>query len=527
VFPRIALFCFCGAASLVASSFEGIVIDGTTGQPLRKALVNLIGTQGSRSAISGPDGHFAASELPVGEYLVRVEHQGYLDCDCLAGVKIGTDQKITGVQIKLTQYGSIAGRVVDPDGDVWPRGTAILYRLTWRHGKRKLDENEQAEIDDRGMFRVGKLAPGRYYIALKPGGQRAGLTPLPYQTTFYPGALDPVNAVAVPLRAGQEVNGIEIKLQSVDTYSVRGRITGLDRLDFSGSGISFDIIRASDLFEDMLDSPVDRKRDGTFEFRGVPSGSYIVKAGSVSRRNNGVSFASLGEAAVQVNGHDVNDVVVDLIPPRELKINVEVEGMSHPDLSAIGIAMSSDEGSFETASVETGFALANVAATAYFVSLGGRGASNYFVKSIRAGNTEFPGSLLDLRRTGVVPITVVLSDKGAGLNIALKTDSPDPANTTVLLIPDIPDAALRERRVKELSADQNNIYAVKNVPPGDYRLFAWRDIEEEAWNDPDFWNLIRERGVSVKLRDSDRQSIEIPLIPAAEMTGILARLGLQ
>jgi hypothetical protein len=511
----------------MASSLEGIVVDGSTGQPLRKAHVELIGAKGNGSTISGPDGHFAASELAPGEYRVHVERQGYLDCDCLAGVKIGTDQKITGVQIKLTQYGSIAGRVVDPDGDVWPRGTAILYRLTWRHGKRRLDEHEQGEIDDRGMFRVGKLAPGRYFIAVQPGGQRVPLTPLPYQTTFYPAVLDPASAVAITLRPGEEVNGVEIKLQSVETYRVRGRITGLDRVDFSGSGVSFDIVRASDLFGETLDAPVERKRDGTFEIRGVPSGSYLVKAGSVTRRNGGVGYASLGEAAVQVNGHDVNDVVVEVIPPRDLRVNVEVEGANHPDLSTLVVAMSSDEGSVETTSAETGFDLPGVSATAYFISLAGGATSKYFVKSIRAGNSESPGALLDLRRTGDAPVTVVLSDKGAALSISVKTDSPDPANTTVLFIPDIADAEVREHRVIEPTADHNNVYSIRNVPPGDYRVFAWRDIEEDAWNDPDFWNLIREKGVGVKLRDSDRQSIEVPLIPAAEMTAMLARLGLQ
>lgn len=476
--------------------------------------------------MSGQDGHFVTSELKPGEYRVHVERRGYLDCDCLAGVKIATDQKITGVQIKLTQYGSIAGRVMDADGDAWPQGNAILFRLTWRHGRRKLSESEQADVDDRGMFRVGKLAPGRYYVAVQPGSHRNGMGEA-YQTSFYPGAIDPASALAITLQPGQDVTGIEIKLHSVAAYRVRGRITGLDRIDLSGSSMYLDIVRASDLLEDVLDAPVDRQPDGTFEFRRVPTGSYIVRVGALRRANTGVAITSLGEAAVQVNGHDVNDVTVELIPATDLKVNVEVEGATHPDLSSLIIAMSSDQGSFQTANAETGFTIPNVARDTYFISLAGGAASRYFVKAIRAGSALFPGPMLDLRRTGDAQVTIVLSEKGATLTVSLKAEPPDPTHTTVLLIPDTGDAELREQLTIEPTADNNDVYSISNIPPGDYRLFAWHDLEENTWNDPDFWTAVREKGIGLKLKDSDRQSVQVPLIPAADMAAIMARLGLQ
>jgi Carboxypeptidase regulatory-like domain len=290
---RIALFFLSSVISFGAqanagdtrSSMEGVVVDGATGEPLRKAYVQLSDERGSRSStrvVSGSDGRFAASGLDPGEYKVHVERQGYLDCDCLSGVRISTGQKLTGVRVKLKQYSAISGKVVDSDGDPWPRGSVEVYRLAWNQGKRKLQQQDQADVDDRGVFRVGKIPAGRYFLAAQPDGQ----SPASYQTSFYPGSLEPSAAVPLQLAEGQEVTGIVIKLQSAPTYSIRGRVNGLDMTEFNGrtagSRLSMGIYRTSGLFEDRLDAQLNRQPDGTFEFCGVPSGSYTIRISSMS-----------------------------------------------------------------------------------------------------------------------------------------------------------------------------------------------------------------------------------------------------
>ena len=284
-----ALLALCTASLAAQSSFQGVVIDAATGQPLRKADVQLSGERGSHTpksrVVTGRDGHFQALGLDPGVYKVHVERQGYLDCDCLSGVKISTGQKLTGVQIKLTKYGAISGRVVDADGDVWPRGSVEVYRLDWKGGKRQLLEQDQSDVDDRGMFRVAKLPPGRYFLAAQPTGGFAD-RPQTYQTTFYPGTLEPAAATPIQLAPGQEMSAVELKLQSADTYRIRGRIAGMDLTEFNGrtagSRLTVGIYRDSGLFEDWLAAPVDRNPDGSFEFRDVPSGSYTIKLQAMS-----------------------------------------------------------------------------------------------------------------------------------------------------------------------------------------------------------------------------------------------------
>ena len=195
-------------------------------------------------------------------------------------------------------------------------------------------------------------------------------------------------------------------------------------------------------------------------------------------------------------------------------------------MSSLSLILSA-ENSFAATTAESGFSFPKVAAEVYELQLQGAASSQYFVKSVRAGGIEFNGPLLDLRHTGDLPVTVTLSDKGAAVNAAIKTDTPDPQHMTVILIPDIPAADQREHLTRQATPDYNGIFTIHNIPPGDYRLFAWLDLPETVWNDPDFWSAIRDKGAAVTLGESEKKSLEVPLIPATEIASSLTRLGLR
>src|SRR5215472_16257562 len=145
---------------------QGSAVDAITGAPLHKAYISVGGTA---QAITGRDGSFHIPGIKPGEYKIRAERPGYQDCDPCMTVRVATDQPVTGVRISLTPFGSISGRVVDPDGDPWMWGNVSIYRLTWERGKRDLKIEDNAELNGRGEFRVADLPPGRYYVSVAPG----------------------------------------------------------------------------------------------------------------------------------------------------------------------------------------------------------------------------------------------------------------------------------------------------------------------------------------------------------------------
>jgi hypothetical protein len=52
------------------------------------------------------------------------------------------------------------------------------------------------------------------------------------------------------------------------------------------------------------------------------------------------------------------------------------------------------------------------------------------------------------------------------------------------------------------------------IPPGDYRAFSWTDVENGAWQDPDFLRRFEDRGRPVRITESGVATLELRLIPA-------------
>src|SRR5262249_23039587 len=87
--------------------------------------------------------------------------------------------------------------------------------------------------DDRGVYRVYGLEPGRYLISagrdLKSGGSGGGGPNLNYPLTYYPGVSEEARAEGVEVAAGAEATSIDITLgKSVTGYGARGRVVNSD-----------------------------------------------------------------------------------------------------------------------------------------------------------------------------------------------------------------------------------------------------------------------------------------------------------
>jgi len=72
------------------------------------------------------------------------------------------------------------------------------------------------------------------------------------------------------------------------------------------------------------------------------------------------------------------------------------------------------------------------------------------------------------------------------------------ADTTVLLLPD-------NRRRNELyqttTADASGRFRFDHVPPGDYKLFSWEEVDDGAWFDPEFLKGSESRGLLIHVTE--------------------------
>ena len=97
---------------------------------------------------------------------------------------------------------------------------------------------------------------------------------------------------------------------------------------------------------------------------------------------------------------------------------------------------------------------------------------------------------------------------------AVLRDTQQPAaGATVVLVPD-GERRSRPDLFRSASADDSGRFALRGIPPGDYRLLAWEDVEPGAWLEPDFLRDYERRGETLSVGERGRFNPQLKVIQA-------------
>ena len=146
--------------------------------------------------------------------------------------------------------------------------------------------------------------------------------------------------------------------------------------------------------------------------------------------------------------------------------------------------------------------------------------SGFYVKAIRSGEIDVLSNGLNTE-VAPAPLDVVLSPNAAQVTGSVQnpsTNSPM-AGATVVLIPQEKDRKEQQTYYKAVTSDQNGAFTFKDVPPGEYKVYAWEDVEMGAYMDPDYVKPIESKGEALTLRENDKKSLPLTLIPAESANG--------
>ncbi len=235
---------------------------------------------------------------------------------------------------------------------------------------------------------------------------------------------------------------------------------------------------------------------------------------------------ALGHATVQVDGRDVENVAIELHPPQTLHGTVRIEGSGAAKPSTIfvdelidvaGIDLHTDpkdDGSFD---------LADLGWARYRVDVEESARKQVYLKTLRYGTAESNDGTFTLNSNGI-PLELELSTRGARISGTVMGKAEMPK---VILIPDTTDAARREYTTRTAVFDQNGVFAIEAIAPGAYKLYAFENVPEGTWLDPDFLKEVKSSGVAFEAAEGDAKMIQIPLLGKAETDRILAKLGIE
>jgi hypothetical protein len=59
---------------------------------------------------------------------------------------------------------------------------------------------------------------------------------------------------------------------------------------------------------------------------------------------------------------------------------------------------------------------------------------------------------------------------------------------------------------------------MKSVPPGEYKIYAWDEIEDGAYMDPDFLKPFETKGESISVKEGSQLTEQFTLISGAPAT---------
>lgn len=137
--------------------------------------------------------------------------------------------------------------------------------------------------------------------------------------------------------------------------------------------------------------------------------------------------------------------------------------------------------------------------------------ANLYVKSIRMGDMDVLNDRLHLESQPQETLAIVIGSNPGSINgrVVDESQRPTPGTTIVL----IHDSGLRYRvNEKTASSDTSGRFEFTNVPPGNYKLFAFESIERGAWQDPERMRVFESRGVAIRVEENGKTSIDVPLI---------------
>ncbi len=343
----------------------GQVVDAETGQPIPDAVVstNIRPAAPIRGAgpggipgggvgvVPGPpqlrvvtstDGRFLFYELPAGPYLLTAAAPGYLNGASGQTRPAGTSnpitledgQRLADVKIRLWRHAVVSGRVLDERDEPAVRVQVRALRRVPRAGRIQFQQAGQEQTDDRGMFRIGSLAPGDYVIVVPftyttapaavledmysglASGRGMGViasialsrVPLPspdsarvgdfvvgasplsnsslslppadadgqlqvYSTTYYPGTADVTASTVVTLRSGEDRSGVDFRLGLVPTGRVVGTV-----IDANGPAANVGVRLVPKSSDTAIDATAGiTAADGSFTILGAQFGEYIAR----------------------------------------------------------------------------------------------------------------------------------------------------------------------------------------------------------------------------------------------------------
>jgi hypothetical protein len=438
----------------------GVVVENATGRPLSRTRVSLQARNvevptGRGGLLSGSGGEFSFSELPAGIYFLRAERDGFASARFGQTEIDGPGTPIVldanshfGAELRLKRLGVITGAVLD-ENQVGLEGITVrAYRMVkaWK-------AVVSGSTDDRGVYRLSGLKPGRYLVRTGPKRLDGKLDLLP---TYYGQGASASEAQVLDVKPDQEITAADIRPAPGRLGLLSGRLLGASA-------------REVQLMTDTGPRRQSIRPGGRFALGQLEPGAYTLL---VDPGATGGALAGMREV---IMGDVDQEVEVEMKPAPRLTVRCEAAATDGFDPKGVSIFLRRKNLDVSATRVRCG--LSSVWSPGDW-EIGVAPLANYYTVAILEASEGD-----EAHEFRVVPgeekqIKILLSDRPGGIRGVVELNGDPVVGAPVFLSAYDPELLSRAGGIRETRADEKGRYEFLGLPPGRYEAVSSYQIKD-------------------------------------------------
>jgi hypothetical protein len=523
---------------------SGTVVEASTGEPIRKAIVTLT-LQGAprrwATARTDSSGQFTFTGLPAGKYdlgatmqgvaaawgsdLILLTQGGYVAPQAYGRfygttgggkspevISIEEGEIRGGLKLLFIRSGSITGHVFEPDGH--PAANVMVTVLS---GKQAQVNLRRDITDDSGEYQFIGLDPGDYYLLATPQNQGARsqsgnglLTP-----QYYGGSREWKDSTVLHVRGGENLTGTDFHLRAEQPHTIHGHLTGVPVLPPEHEEV---LVRLGGQVY-LAHAP-----DYSFDFSNL---DFSNPLGGVYRVETRVEAGGqVWSASQPVDTRTAGDeVILPLAPPIDIKGQLRIEGQTERAKSDFEMRLVNNNSNDAPIAARPGadgdFNLKQATAGEWVLNVD-KLPADAFLKSASLGDQDVRFKAFTIGPGSTGPLNIVISTRTAQLAGEVEAGSGDPRRAGIVLAPIGPFHDL-DRFYTVAVSDDSGKFQFAHVAPGKYRIFALENMAPQPFRNPDAADQLGDLGTEIELTEGAELTVHPKLIPAQRAREALNR----
>jgi protocatechuate 3,4-dioxygenase beta subunit len=524
-----------------AGGVLGSVISGLPAPPPPGAIqFGMPGSPGPgapRTVATDTAGRFDFAALPAGSYRLRVMPGPYSSqyVGAMFGasslieqgtvIELADGQQFDQANVPLLRGGAITGRVMDDLGEPLTRVMVFASRRMPGTGRLMRAGGGLIQTDDHGRYRLYGLEPGEYVVTAEARGM--GGPPVEnaeseaFMTTFHPSATNESEAARVRVRAGADVDAVDIQLVRTRAFRITGTI-----LDSQGRAVTRPnaMLARANPVGGFSSSGVQIDPQGRFTIRDVAPGDYTLVVRPQFGEQGSETAKTPPEYAsvpVSVSG-DIDDLVVVTQPGVTIAGQIAFVGGDPEPGQTIRVTAQPGSrlpmfGPAPTATVgdDRRFTLSNLAGPMLVRANLPR---DWALKAVMLGGTEITDTPVEFRKEHSGHLQILVTTRGSALEGTVTGDDGKPVDQAMVLVFPEDRASWRigSPHVRMAVADKDGRFLVTGLIGGRFHAaaFPFRSVALTPDLPADFFEGVARDATQVVLSDDERRVVDLRLIAA-------------